>query len=306
MLTTSTDDVQRRAIQQAVCGQVAGGLSTLAFYPLDVVKIRFMSQDGTAARQHNSVARYTSFTAATRLIVAEEGVRALYRGAAAAMLSSAVSWGLYMFMYRRVEAFLGRYTERRQLQCTGAALAAGAAASVATNPLWLIKARMQLEEADARRAGGAAARHYTSLAGGLRHVAVTTGVASLWRGTSAQVLLGIPMAMNFPVYEAAKRWRLAATGEAQLGVGEVCACTVVSKTFVASASHPITVLKVRLQDHRSRVGDVRYESLLASVATIVRREGMRGMFRGWTIGVAHSVPRSALHFVVYELCLRQL
>jgi hypothetical protein len=290
--------MQDSAVLHAVSSQTAGGLSTLAFYPLDVVKVRFMSQDGTAARQHNSVARYTSVPAALRVIVEQEGAAALFRGAPLAVGASAASWGLFMLLYRWLDPSGG--TDFGQ-SCAASACG-NVAVAVATNPLWLIKARMQLEEADTRRAGGAA-RQYGTLLGGLRHVVATTGGASLWRGTSAQLLVAVPNALNFPVYEAAKRWRLRASGRAQLSTPEVCACSVVAKVTIAVASHPLVLVKVRLQDTRSRTGDVQYASLGRTVLTVLRREGARGMFRGLVPALAQTVPRGLMQFVIYEGCV---
>ena len=83
----ANNSARRSPIHHTVASQTAGFVSTFAFYPLDVLKMRFMSQDGTKERQHNN-STYSSIVRSTRTIYQEEGLRALYRGVHVAILGS--------------------------------------------------------------------------------------------------------------------------------------------------------------------------------------------------------------------------
>lgn len=299
------------AWHHAVSSQVAGGASTLAFYPLDLLKTRYMAQDRTAARQHNGV-RYHGIVDAARRIAAEEGPTALFRGAQVAVVASSVSWGLYMYTYRAVERALQATTDRDSVRSSMAlpiapSLCASAVGNVLVavvmNPVWLLKNRMQLEEARFVPAGIGATtpRKYGGVVAGLQRAVQRDGVASLWRGTSAQLLVGIPNSVMFPLYDASTRWMRATQGRDALTTAEVCACSVFTKTVAGVLCHPFNVLKVRLQDERrGSHPTIKYDSLARTASLVVRHEGARGFFRGLVPGLLQTVPRGVAQFAIYE------
>jgi solute carrier family 25 (mitochondrial folate transporter), member 32 len=295
-----------------IASQVAGFVSTISFYPLDVVKMRYMSQDGTTTRQHNGTT-YSSLVRSTRTIYHEEGIGALYRGAHVAVGGSVMAWGVYMYLYKTMLVWAeGPSTDGKHRNTVvafyGKALAsvgASAAAAIASNPIWLIKTRMQLEE---RHIGASKATGEYS--GGFVRSAVTvvktSGWRGLWVGSSAQVLLGVPNSLNFPIYETLKAARMRQTGKQSLDFSEVCLCTTFTKTLLAVISHPLYLVKTRLQDQRSLKGTVHYTSLPQAVMTTITREGFMGLYRGMGPALAQAVPRSVVQFVVYEACLSLL
>ena len=62
-------------LRHMVGGMSGGVVSTLILHPLDLLKIRFAVDDGTAGKQH-----YNSLGQAVSRIVRAEGVKGLYRG----------------------------------------------------------------------------------------------------------------------------------------------------------------------------------------------------------------------------------
>jgi hypothetical protein len=212
----------------AVASQTAAMCSTLALYPCDLVKSRFMAQDGTAQRVHNGV-RYTSLYQGITLVARREGVAALFRGAHVAVIGAGVSWGLYMLCFRTFQGAawlaLAATTPSGQGQpLPGLVAWAGgpmwvnlpcstAAAMLSTtlvSPIWMIKSRMQLEESELKALNGAKAtaaqpvRHYSGFVRGFRYIVVTDGVRALWRGLPAHLLGAATSSINFPLYEWAR------------------------------------------------------------------------------------------------------
>jgi solute carrier family 25 folate transporter 32 len=135
------------------------------------------------------------------------------------------------------------------------------------------------------------------------------GWRSLWRGTGAQLLTGIPNSLQFPIYEASKRnYRRLVVGKdgvakgdkSAVGFSEVTACTFVTKAVIGVMSHPLQLLKARLMDLRARDGEVTYHGVVQAAAIVTKREGPRGLYRGFFVGLAHTVPRAWLQFQLFE------
>ena len=285
-------------MQHTIAQQVAAAIATVTFYPFDVVKMRFMSQDGTATRNHNQ-RYYTSTFSALRCIREEEGLKTLFRGAHVSVLGVLVSWGVYMMLYRLlVDHFRDELSMAGFSSSALISVFASACSAFVGNPIWVIKTRMQLEAVSSNKT-----LHYATFRGGLTHAARTGAITSLWRGFSAAVLLSFPNSFLLPTYESFKGLRMKAKGKDTLTMPEICCCSVAAKTSIAVISHPIIVLKTRLQDERSRHGEVQYRNLPKTFMTTVQREGLHGLFRGLGPAMCQAIPRNLLQFTLYEAFL---
>ncbi|CAM42917.1 mitochondrial carrier protein-like protein [Leishmania braziliensis MHOM/BR/75/M2904] len=319
------------SLQHTVASQLGGATSTILLYPVDVIRTRFLSQDGTRTREHNGET-YRSITRAFQLVYREEGgLPAFFRGCHVSVCGTVCAWGVYMYLYRlqcswyaawqakRHEthrsrrdlvalsgedsfAALSAATWQNLLQRFGFSIIASCTSALACNPIWLLKTRMQLEEASARTAG--VPRHFLTFRDGLLHTVQTTGVRSLWRGVSAQIMLGVPNAFNLPLYDTVKAAIMRIRVKNELSVLDVGVSSTVTKVLLALLCQPLVVVKTRLQDHRARAGDVHYQSFLQSTKTIWQRGGLVAFYRGTVSSMCQTVPRSVLLFVFYEQFLK--
>ena len=146
-----------------------------------------------------------------------------------------------------------------------------------------------------------------SLLHGVRVAIAADGARSLWRGFSAQLVLCCSMSLYLPLYETLRHAAGAALGgRDRLAWRETAAVTVAAKLGVTLVSHPVTLIKARLQDQRARVGATTYESLAGAAATVLRREGARGFYRGITIGLSQSTARAVCQMLTYEEVLQRV
>eukprot|EP01069_Polyplicarium_translucidae_P006321 Polyplicarium_translucidae@DN2942_c0_g1_i2.p1 len=78
-----------------LCAGVSGGLASALTTPLDVIKTKLQTQAGSVG---NAV-KYTGFVPSCRVVLAEEGLRGFWRGAAARTClgapGAAICWGTY-------------------------------------------------------------------------------------------------------------------------------------------------------------------------------------------------------------------
>jgi solute carrier family 25 (mitochondrial folate transporter), member 32 len=131
-------------------------------------------QDGVV---RTALPAYTGTWHALRTMVATEGWAALYAGLAPALLGAGLSWGAYFTAYQAAKARLaassgsgeggGESSSSAALHLLAAAQA-GAFVCVLTNPVWVVKTRLQLQRGGGVRGGGGlGARGVLPRAGGL-------------------------------------------------------------------------------------------------------------------------------------------
>lgn len=136
---------------------------------------------------------------AMRSAMRTEGWRALYSGLSPALVGSAASWGIYFFAYNRAKERNRAWMGVRELSPGMNLLSAAQAGSlvcVLTNPLWVIKTRLQLQ----RGGGGppgvntlpAGAMRYTGLLHAVKCIAREEGLAGFYRGLGPSLLLVTP------------------------------------------------------------------------------------------------------------------
>lgn len=84
-----------------------------------------------------------------------------------------------------------------------AAICAGLATSTATNPIWLIKTRLQLDKTRTN-AAGPSTRQYRNSIDCIRQTLRNEGVRGFYRGMSASYLGSIETALHLVLYERLK------------------------------------------------------------------------------------------------------
>ncbi len=176
---------------------------------------------------------------------------------------------------------------------------AGAAATTATYPLDLLRTRFAAQGTE---------KVYASLLSSIRDIARTEGPRGFFQGLSAGVGQVVPyMGLFFTGYELL-RTRLAGL-DLPFGSGDATAgvmASVAAKTGV----FPLDLIRKRLQVQgptRSKYGRGNipvYKGVWASMRVIVRKEGVRGLYRGLTISLVKAAPASAVTMWTYERALR--
>ncbi|AQK63130.1 Folate transporter 1 chloroplastic [Zea mays] len=182
--------------ENAAAGAAAGFATVAALHPLDVVRTRFQVSGG---RGWSEVPPYRNTAHAVYTITRSEGLRGLYAGFYPAVLGSTVSWGLYFFFYNRAKQ---RYLQRKNDQLHPVhhlISAAEAGVSLFTNPIWLVKTRLQLQTA----------KHHTSQYSGfsdaLKTILREEGFLALYRGIGPGLLLVTHGAIQFTAYEELRK-----------------------------------------------------------------------------------------------------
>ncbi|KAM7329772.1 hypothetical protein ACRRTK_011385 [Alexandromys fortis] len=97
---------------------------------------------------------------------------------------------------------------------------------------------------------------------------------------------------------------------AQSSLLQVCVLAKGSRAFLAYCLAPFDLIKVRLQNQtepRMKIGssEPRYRGPVHCAASILREEGLQGLFRGSWALVLRDTPTLGMYFVTYEGLCRQ-
>ena len=192
--------------------------SCILFVPVDVIKERLQVQAITVTTGSSvGVGGYRGSWDALRTIVRTEGIgRGLYRGFGITLFSFGPFSALYFSFY---ESLKGLYLKGRTgvtpssgggeaslpfLASLMLSATAGSAASLVTNPLDLVKLRIQIER---RASAGTKAEVSGGVLAMLGRIWSTEGLVGLFRGAGARILFHAPnTAITMALFETCRTW----------------------------------------------------------------------------------------------------
>lgn len=302
-----------RSAYHFAVGSVAGSIGATAVYPIDLVKTRMQNQR-TAARAGPGVSpphlapvagargaaaaiAYRNSWDCLRQVVANEGVLGLYRGLLPQIMGVAPEKAIKLTVNDLVRRLLARPDGSHAL---GAEILAGGAAGMSqvvfTNPLEIVKIRLQVQ-GEARRL------HGTPLVGA-GAICRDLGLRGLYKGASACLLRDIPFSMiYFTTYAHLKADLFGERPGHRLGPWQLLAAGALAGMPAAYLATPADVVKTRLQV-QARAGQQTYAGIRDAARKIYAQEGAAAFFKGGVARVLRSSPQFGITLVSYELVQR--
>lgn len=242
-----------------------------------------------------------------RAIYTNEGLGALWRGMGPTVVGVMPSRAIYFSTYSKTKHFLAHLNDGRENSWVhlASAISAGIVTSTATNPIWLVKTRMQLQS------GPASSPAYRNSLHCFRMVAKTEGLRGLYKGLTASYLGTMEGTIQWVLYERMKRAvaihrnRLAGhdysphhVSTAHLTWLDFFLTAASAKLVAAVVAYPHEVLRTRLREDTGK-----YRGLLQTAVRIAREEGLAAYYGGMTAHLMRVVPNSAIMFFCYEFLL---
>ena len=278
-------------------GSIAGAFGAFMVYPIDLVKTRMQNQRS----QRVGEMLYKNSIDCAKKVIKNEGVKGLYSGVLPQLVGVAPEKAIKLTVNDLVR---GKFTEKEtgkiwwpwELVAGGSA---GACQVVFTNPLEIVKIRLQVQGEVAKTVEGTPRRSAIWIVKNL-------GLVGLYKGASACLLRDVPFsAIYFPTYSHLKRDYFGESPTKSLGVLQMLTAGAIAGMPAAYLTTPCDVIKTRLQVE-ARKGEVSYTGLRHAAQTIYQQEGFKAFFKGGPARILRSSPQFGFTLAGYEVLQRAL
>ncbi|KAJ3517865.1 hypothetical protein NLJ89_g229 [Agrocybe chaxingu] len=271
-------------------GGIAGAVGATIVYPIDMVKTRMQNQRSTVVGQM----LYKNSIDCAKKIFRNEGFLGFYRGLGPQLVATpekAIKLTVNdLVRSRAMDPETGRIKVFWELVAGGTA---GGSQVIFTNPLEIVKIRLQVQ--------GEAAKVEGATPKGAIHIIRQLGILGLYKGSSACLLRDIPFsAIYFTAYSHLKSdvFQEGYNGK-KLSFLETLAAAGIAGMPAAYLTTPADVVKTRLQVE-ARKGQTHYSGLRDAFVKIYREEGFRALFKGGPARVIRSSPQFGFTLLAYE------
>ncbi|RLV94521.1 Mitochondrial carrier protein RIM2 [Spathaspora sp. JA1] len=307
-----------------IAGGVGGTAGAIATCPLDVVKTRLQSDSfhniyNQTPKSANPIIKGFQHLGETgsaiKGLYVNEGPSALFKGLGPNLVGVIPARSINFFTYGATKEFLvknfGHGQEETWMHLTSG-INAGFVTSTATNPIWLIKTRLQLDQSKGK--------HFKNSWDCFKYVLKNEGFFSLYRGLSASYLGGVESTLQWVLYEQMRIFinkrslerhgSDGATKTTRDNIMEWCARSGAAGAakFIASLiTYPHEVVRTRLrQAPLESTGKPKYTGLIQAFKLVFKEEGFASMYGGLTPHLLRTVPNSIIMFGTWELVVRSL
>ena len=261
-----------------VSGVVAGVANVLVSGPLDTARTRIQVH-GLFSNSKPSV--YSAFYS----LYSQHNIRGLYKGLQASLIAAPAAWSIYFPVYNYTRHYLSTYSSNKNLNNLGGSLAGGFMGTILTNPLWLIKARLQASD------------QHDSIYEVFRKILKQEGPGTFLRGIAVSSLGIIHIGIQFPLYELSKSYLT--DQEKPPGLGKMILCSSLPKLVASLVTYPNEVLRSRVYVHNKST-DKRFSGVLSLLTFTWKNEGLRGFYSGFFLNTLRVLPSTFITLYTYE------
>jgi len=291
-------------------GGMAGTVASCITNPLEVIRTQL--QSSSASTGELAAANGNAIAIGKRIFEAQ-GVKGFFKGLRPTLAGIIPARSVYFFTYEQSKRRLGN-TKLLPEGSVGNALISGFSAGIAsntlTNPIWMVKTRIQLL-AD-KSVGQRAYTGYTDVIG---TIFKEEGIGGFYRGITASYWGCAEGAIQFLIYEKVKKRVLEKQNEQNELLGlpittqhtklSLFCTAALAKGVAAVITYPHEVARTRLRE-QAREGVFRYTGMWQAIGLVAKEEGRSGLYAGMGVHLMKVIPNSAIMFLTYEVVNRWL
>lgn len=306
-----------------VAGGVGGMAGAIVTCPLDVVKTRLQSDVyhkiyNNTPKSANPLIQTLQHLKETGSVIrglyTSEGSRALFKGLGPNLVGVIPARSINFLTYSSAKETITKLNNGQEATWIHlvSGLSAGIVTSTATNPIWMIKTRLQLDKTKGK--------YYKNSWDCFKHIVKNEGVGSLYKGLSASYLGGVESTIQWVLYEQMKNFinkrslEIHGNGESNKTTRDYIyewsarSGAAGAAKFIASLiTYPHEVVRTRLrQAPLEETGKLKYTGLVQCFKLVIKEEGLASMYGGLTPHLLRTVPNSIIMFGTWELVVRLL
>lgn len=240
-----------------------------------------------------------SITTCLKHIWKHEGPTGLFRGLGPNLIGVAPSRAIYFWSYsttkKKLNSRLPLANRDAPFVHVMSAASAGFISSCVTNPIWLIKTRLQLD----RSQGG--------LVSVIKNIRSEKGIPGFWKGVTAS-WWGISETMiHWALYEYLKKsWNNYNQKHQDqernfVDFAGYMMCGATAKTCATCVAYPHEVARTRMRESGSK-----YKSFWQTLHLVYWEDGRRGLYRGMMTQLVRQIPNTAIMMFTYEATVYML
>ncbi|OZJ04525.1 hypothetical protein BZG36_03986 [Bifiguratus adelaidae] len=283
-------------VKHLIAGGVAGAVSRTVVSPFERMKILFQVQGPEPAEYKGVVHTLVKMWK-------EEGPLGFLRGNGTNVVRIVPYSAMQFAAYEQFKLLLmepGKKELDTPRRLTAGALA-GIVSVICTYPLDITRTRLAVQSATLKGnlAEGGKSRKLPGIWGTMRNIYKNEGgVWGLYRGLWPTLLGVAPyVALNFQCYELIKKY-LTPPGESQPSVGRKLACGALAGSIAQTVTYPLDVLRRRMQVTGMSSMAYKYKGTWDAAATMIRKEGVLGLYKGMIPNYLKVAPAISVSFVV--------
>ena len=276
---------------------MAGTVAACITNPLEIIKTQLQSSNS---------ANIHPFEIAKKILDAD-GIPGFWRGLPPTLLGIIPSRSAYFYAYSKMKTFLHpTLPEGSPPNAMIAGFSAGIVGNTLTNPIWMVRTRMQIL-VDA----AAGQRQYAGYRDAIKTIFQEEGIGGFYKGISASYWGCAEGAVQFLIYEQLKtklitrqnkkRYEQGLRPSQELPKATYFWAAAAAKSVAAVATYPHEVARTRMRE-QARAGVFKYQKgMWGTLGVMASEEGFKSLYSGMGIHLAKVVPNSALMFLTYEV-----
>lgn len=254
------------------------------------------------------------------------GPRGLFKGLNIALVNVPLFLGIYWYSYENMKKYLNtHYDLPLPLLHIASATSSAFVADCVSNPLWVVRTRLQTEYLHSTLAthhpDSASTSATTSVFTMARNIYTKEGVRAFYKGLTAS-FLGLPhVAIQFPLYEhfkAKAKERRQELNPSPVNSTvlpsedfshhpiDIMLSSIMAKVIAISITYPHEVIRIRMQDSRATCisGQTTATNHALSITEVVqgilKHEGYSALFAGFQVNLVRVIPATITTFLTYE------